>query len=171
MSSTAIENLDSAQSPLSTDGYNVSITLGRSSKKTTALTLPVDSTSISDFTITLDINHLLPMFNIRIGDSLNTLGHKQSPDRDAITLHVDLGSVWNTTPGEIITLDFLGLRTSPDATRKYQITGVLDISNFYSPVKCRSFSSNVSTILETIASEMGLTNNEISGSLNYPKKI
>jgi hypothetical protein len=171
MSSTAIENLDSAQHPLSTTGYNVDLIFGRSKNKSTNLQVPIDDKIISDFTITLDINYLLPMFNIKINDGLNFLSHKSPPDRDALTLNVTLGSVWNTTPGDVISFNFLGLRSSPDSTKKYHVTGVLNTPNFFNPVKCRSFSGNISTTLSTMASEMGLKNNEISGSLNYPKKI
>jgi len=156
---------------LSTTGMNVSLKFHRGGKTKVIYDLPLVAETVQDFRITLDLNLMLPVLSIGLADSLNALGHKQPSDRTILSMHVQLGSVWGASPEFVTTFDFAILRTSPDSSRWYKSTGVLDVDNFYTPCKCRSFNGSLNETLIQIANEMYLTDTDISGSLKNHAKV
>ncbi len=106
-----------------------------------------------------------------ITDSLGYYTHLMPMDKDLGRVHITLGNA--TAPGLANTTDFSFdvYRRFPNSDMRYDFTGLHVAGDLFTPKKTRSFSGSVKTSLETILSEAGVDETEVSSSLNYSKQL
>jgi len=132
--------------------------------------VPIEPQKIEEFTITQDIDRLLPVFRLRVADPTNVLTQIVPFDKTSnnISLEIARGSSYdNLNEFKFIVERRMGLENN-----KYEIAGILNINGLFSPNRCRSLTGNLKTSLEDIAStELETTKSDVGASLNYDKKI
>jgi hypothetical protein len=132
--------------------------------------IPIEPQKIEEFTITQDIDRLLPVFRLRVADPTNALAHVIPFDKisNSIGLEIARGSSYDN----LNEFKFVVKRRQCLEDNKYEIAGILDVDGLLSPERCRSLTGNLKTSLEDIASEeLEITDLEVGTSLNYDKIV
>lgn len=151
-----------------TSPYYISIAFGNDRP------LQAHPAQIRGTSITLDINSFLPVINLKISDSSRILSALTPLDINLSKLTFGLSRT--IEPGQSNTIfKFDTFRRSPSSKDVYNIEGFMQVNNFFSPKKMRSFNANdynISDILVQIAGvEFGFDETEISDTLDYGKTL
>ena len=151
-------------------GYHLLIKLGDSNF------VPISNTNLKELTIVQDINKFLPSFRLKLVDNTGVLTHILPFDKNLNTINIELAK----GPQEIDDRNnfiFKVYRRTPESDQNtpaaiYNVSGLLDINNLFSPDYTRGFSGNLRTSLAIIGAELeGINTYSISPSLDYSKNI
>lgn len=126
--------------------------------------------TVEEFSITLDINRFLPAFRLRMLDSQGLFVHLSPLDHSISKISVEIRR-GIASEEQYNRFDFDVYKRTPDPDT-YDIQGLLSIDGLFSPERCRGFSGNIKSNLETIASDdLGIENTDVSILLDYDKKL
>lgn len=134
------------------------------------IVVPIEPQKIEEFTITQDIDRLLPVFRLRVADPTDAFAHIIPFDKtsNSISLEIARGSNYDN----LNEFKFIVERRECLEDNKYEIAGILDVSGLFSSVRCRSLTGNLKDSLEDIAStELETSKSEVGASLNYDKTV
>lgn len=132
--------------------------------------VPIEPQKIDEFTITQDIDRLLPVFRLRVTDPTGSLIHIIPFDKASSDISLEIAR--GTNHDNLNEFKFTVERRRCIEENKYEIAGVLDVNELFSSVKCRSLTGNLKTNLENIATtELEIPETEVGVSLNYEKTI
>lgn len=132
--------------------------------------LNIEPQHIKEFTITLDINRLLPAFRIKMDDANGIMTHILPFDHNQSKFHVQLAHL-QTKLDETTLFSFDVYRRFPDSNFIYDIEGLLSVKNLFSPGRTRAFSGTIKSTIEALGSELGMDEVEVSAGLDYKKTI
>ena len=132
--------------------------------------LDIEPQHIKQFTITLDINRLLPSFKFVGDDAAGVMTHVLPFDHNQSKFHVQLGS-FRSDIDETTLFSFDIYRRFPTSNFIYDIEGMLDVNNLFAPSYTRAFNGTIKSAIETIGAELGVHDTEISSTLDYEKTI
>jgi len=137
--------------------------------------IPLDTSSIQEFTIVQDIMKLVPAVRINLKDTRGVFTHLVPGDHGMTNLSVQLSrssidaSDWNA-------FDFEVYRKKPESVFSsvgdYDIIGLLQVKNMFTPDQRRAFTDKVIDTLESLAlNDMDLDKVEISPGLSQVKQL
>ncbi len=136
----------------------------------------LNPSALEEFTIVQDLDRLLPEFRMRLKDTTGDLTHTIPFDKGMSKVSVDLGK--SLTEEGFNSFNFNVFRRFPEsafsATGYYEIDGLLDVKNLFSPDPCRAWNANIKNTLQSIAVDefsVNLADVNISPSLEYKKLI
>lgn len=143
--------------------YTLSLTIGES-------VVEVQPHMIGELKIVLDIDYLLPTFTMSLLDSTRLLGDITPFDKSANTIGVEISRSDNLS--NLNLFEFAVKRRNVQHGSTYTVHGLLDVPNLVTQEHATSYSGNIKTNLETMASEnWDITDTEIGGSLDYEKSF
>lgn len=151
--------------------FYLTLEFNKSSNPSISNPIPIEPQQIKEFTITLDINHLLPSFRLVFNDSSGIMTHNIPFDHNLSRLHVRIARQNAGSIDETTDFSFNVFGRYPRSDYRYEIEGLLMIDNLFSPKKVRGFGGTIKDTLAQIGNEIGTDNQEISTSLNYVKNI
>ena len=126
---------------------------------------------VQQLIIVLDIHRFLPSVNLELQDSGGYLTHLFPDDRRMRKLHIQLGKLTTGNMDDSVLFSFDVWRRTPKSEGTFQVHGLLDVDNFFSPEKIRSFNGTIKSTIQSIADEIKADSTEISSSLNYSKTL
>lgn len=132
--------------------------------------------SIVELSIIQDLNKLLPSFRMRCADPTGIMTHLQPFDSSANTFDVSFCSSGQDAAW-FNSFTFKIYRRKPESQYQmsmvYDVVGLLDAPNLYSPSLSRSsgVGKTIKEFLIQIASELGCDLYDISSSLDYVKPV
>lgn len=131
----------------------------------------VEPQNIKEFTITLDINKILPEFHLIINDSTGLFTHVIPFDHNLSKFHVQLGRITKGTIEDTTLFSFDVYRRKPNSDMLYDINGLLQAKDLFSPGHNRALTGNVKESLEALGTALGAKTSEVSVSLDFTKTI
>jgi hypothetical protein len=135
--------------------------------------MSINSSIIQECTIVQDIRKFLPEFRFVIKDTSGLLSHVVPFDKKMSRVSFKLAN--NVDSNKMDFYDFLVYRrellSEGTINGDYDIRGMLNIDNLHSPKYIRSFNSSVDSVIRLVGAELGITNFEISSSLDIKKTI
>lgn len=132
--------------------------------------VPISPQMIEEFTITQDLDRIVPTFKLRIKDATGLLGDIIPYDKNMNTISVELCRT--SVQDDLNEFKFAVKRRKATFNKFYEIEGMLDVPNLYAKYTSRALTGKIKTNLETIAKEeMGIQDTEIGISLDYEKTI
>lgn len=148
---------------LLSDRYFLRVQFG---DKTEAL---FDPSIIKEFTITEDMDRLVPIMKLRIQNPYGVLNFISPPDKRLNKITVQFAT--NIDAENYNEYKFTLFRSFSDA-EEYTVLGYTETNGLFTPQKARGFTGNISTNLQNIAKEeFNITEFDISPSLNYEKTL
>jgi len=138
--------------------------------KVNDIVIPIEPQKIEEFTITQDIDRLLPVFKLRVDDPTGILTHIIPFDKSSNSIIIEIAR--GTNYDNLNSFKFTVERRACREEGKYEVSGVLDIDGLFSSSKCRSLVENLKTNLENLAlDELEVSKTEVGSSLDYKKTI
>jgi hypothetical protein len=131
-------------------------------------TLPIYPQMIDELTVTLDIDRLLPTFNMRLHDATNILSQVAPYDKSANVISLEFTR--STDLSNLNRFEFDVKRRKVFNSDSYEVEGILRVPNFLTKQWQRSFTGNLKENLETMANDdMDIQDTEIGSSLSLTK--
>lgn len=132
--------------------------------------VPIAPSMIEEFTITQDIDRILPVVRIRLKESTGSLGEVVPYDKELNSMSVRFAR--GNNPNDLNEFNFVVKRRKAIFERMYDIEGVMNVDGLISPYRKRALTGNIKTSLEDLAyEELGVEETEISASLYYEKTL
>lgn len=133
--------------------------------------LNVSPQMMEEFTITQDIDRLLPTFKLSIRDATKLLLETIPYDKSTNRLRVELAQA-NSEPSEVNIFNFaVKRRSTVSPGDAYTIEGVLDIEGILTEDRSKAFTGNLKTSIISIANNLGILTTEVGSSLSYDKSF
>ncbi len=144
-------------------GYYLNIKFGD-------VAVPISPQMLDELSITLDIDRLLPTFKLGIKDATGILGDIYPYDENLNKISVEISR--GDDLSDLNTFKFSVKRRKPDSDKKYQIEGILNVKDLLTSLKCRAFTGNIKSNIESIAvDDLDIQSTEVGASLDYEKTI
>jgi len=136
--------------------------------------IPIVPSAFEDFSIIQDYNRLLPYFQLQLADTTGGLTHLIPFDKEMTRVSVQVGTLDGSNVTN--TFSFQAFRRFPEAINMaathYDIQGLLNVPNLFTPTFCRAVNGSVYDFLYDIATkEMLADRTDISESLKVNKLI
>ena len=133
----------------------------------------VDVNNIKEFTIVQDLKKFLPEFHIRLIDAQGILTHLVPFGKTLTKIKVQIGESYQSPVNNAF--NFQVYRRQPEGAfgsgAIYDIRGLLAVTKLFAPDMSRAFQGTIASTIQSIATEMGILNTDISPNLNYSKKL
>jgi hypothetical protein len=143
--------------------YSLNVMFGDQS-----ITLPPQA--INEFTITQDIDTLLPMLKLSLRDATGQLTNMIPFDKGINKVTVGISA--STDPSNLNEFHFTVKRRRSETGLLYEVQGVLDVPQCITDQKCRALTGNVRSSIQNIAyDEMQAKSVDIGASLNFDKTL
>jgi len=126
-------------------------------------------TPIDELYIIQDMHRFLPTFRLKMQDLERYYSNLFPFDERQHKLQIMFNRNSDVENSSVFEFDIL--RRYPSSDSLYDISGVLQIDNLFKPGKVRGFSGNVRDNLITIAAELGITETDISSSLDFDQNF
>ena len=129
--------------------------------------LPIDPAHLRGMTINMDLNEFLPSFRFKIEDSGSALSTALPIGSLTSSIAIQLGrdnGIEDTTKFE-----FDVYRRFPSSSNIFDIEGLLKSGKLFAPNIIKGYPGSIYESLESIASDLGADEVEISASLKYEK--
>jgi hypothetical protein len=146
-----------------TGNYNLEVKIGDT-------ILDLNPYMIEELTICQDIDRLVPTFKCRVKDSTQLLGGIIPYDKNSnrMSIAFQRGSSLDRKNK----FSFVVKRRKFVSEGTYEVDGVLDIPNLFTPLQRRSLSGNLkSNIEELVLNELEIKNQDVGSSLDYVKTV
>jgi len=136
--------------------------------------IPISTSILRELTIVQDFNKVLPEFRLALDDASGILTHVAPFDRNMSSVKIECAVDSETLDKN--NFDFLVYSREPKSNQStpandYDVTGLLDVKNMFSPGISRGFSGSIKTTLETIAADFDIDSTDIDVALEYDKNI
>lgn len=133
----------------------------------------IDVNNIKEFTIVQDLKKFLPEFHIRLIDAQGILTHLVPFGKTLTKIKVQIGESYQSPVNNAF--NFQVYRRQPEGAfgsgAIYDIRGLLAVTKLFAPDMSRAFQGTIASTIQSIATEMGILNTDISPNLNYSKKL
>lgn len=131
--------------------------------------IPISPHMIQNVSVAIDIDRLVPTFQISMKDATGILGEIAPYDKSLNSIELQFARSDN--PGTLNTFKLFVKRRKPDSDRRIVLEGILDVPDLMSTCHWRAWTGSIKTSLETLARELKISKFEISPSLDYDKTI
>jgi hypothetical protein len=172
MTSTGVTKSGKTGAPQQYGPYFLRLEFRRRNASTTATSLHIDPSSMMSCEIVHDINRFVPTMRLRLRDASDLLTHVIPFDSRLSTVHVSYGQAGSPTLETTTTEIFDIYRRFPASDNIYEMYGMLSVPGLFSPTHVRGFGkSTITDVINQLAWEMELNGTEVSGGLNYAKRL
>jgi hypothetical protein len=135
--------------------------------------IPVNASNLKQCTVIQDIRKLLPEFRFIMKDTSGILSHVMPFDKKMSRLSFKISTAVEDPKMDFYDFTVYRRELVADglANGDYDIRGLLDVEGLHSPNWIRSFNGTVTSTIQQLGAELGITKYEISSSLNIKKTI
>lgn len=134
--------------------------------------LPLSLSALRECTIVQDMYNLLPSFRFRVTDSEGTLTHLVPFDQSSHKFYMEIKR--EGLDKGLNSFNFLAFRKRPISERNeaaiFDVSGLLDLEQAFM-YETKSYNGAIQTTIESIGSDLGVDEVDISPTLSYSKLL